>query len=203
MLAQHLGEAIVIGLVLLLVARPLSVIASLTPFRMPWRDQAFISWAGLRGGVPVVLATLPQTSGTPHIAWLFDLVFVLVAIFTLVQAPTLPWVARRLGVTDSDRALDLEVESTPLDELGAEVLQMTVGATSLLHGVEVFELRLPPGANVTLVVRGGEGFVPAPRTVLRHGDQLLIVATSQTRLAAEGRVRDISKIGRLAGWNTT
>ena len=201
-LTTQIVPAIVIGLVLLLAARPLSVIVSLTPFRVPWRDQAFLSWAGLRGGVPIVLATVPLTAGTPNAGRLFDLVFVLVVIFTLVQAPALPWVARRLGVTDPDRALDLEVESTPLDELGAEVLQMTVGATSMLHGVEVFELRLPPGANVTLVVRGGKGFVPSLQTTLRHDDQLLIVATAETRLAAESRVRRVSKQGRLAGWNT-
>ena len=200
-LSGQILNALVIGLVLLLVARPLSVIATMTPFRVPWRDQAFLSWAGLRGGVPIVLATVPLTAGTPDVEWLFPLVFVLVVIFTLVQAPALPWVARRLSVTDADRAVDLEVESTPLDEIGADVLQMTVGATSKLHGVEVFELRLPPGANVTMVVRGGQGFVPAPNTALRHGDQLLIVATAETRLAAESRVRQISQAGRLAGWN--
>lgn len=200
-LTGQIVQAVAIGLVLLLIARPLSVIVSLTPFRVPWRDQAFLSWAGLRGGVPIVLATVPLTAGTPNVSWLFELVFVLVVIFTLVQAPALPWVARQLGVTDTDRALDLEVESTPLEELGADLLQMTVGATSKLHGVEVFELRLPPGANVTLVVRGGKGFVPSPQTTLRHDDQLLIVATAETRLAAESRVRQISKRGRLAGWN--
>jgi cell volume regulation protein A len=201
-LTSQIVPAVVTGLALLLVARPLSVIVSLTPFKVPWRDQAFLSWAGLRGGVPVVLATVPLTTGTPGAGRLFDLVFVLVVIFTLVQAPALPWVARRLGVTDSDRALDLEVESTPLDELGAEVMQMTVGVTSMLHGVEVFELRLPEGANVTLVVRGDKGFVPSPQTTLRHGDQLLIVATTETRLAAEHRVRQVSRLGRLAGWNS-
>jgi cell volume regulation protein A len=201
-LPSQIVPAIVVGLALLLVARPLSVIVSLTPFRMPWRDQTFLSWAGLRGGVPIVLATVPLTIGTPGATRLFDLVFVLVVIFTLVQAPALPWIARKLAVTDSDRALDLEVESTPLEELGAEVLQMTVGVTSMLHGVEVFELRLPPGANITLIVRAGKGFVPSPRTPLRHGDQLLIVATAETRRAAEKRVRQLSKFGRLAGWNT-
>jgi len=197
----QVGPAIVIGLVLLLVARPLSVLLSLTPFRVPWRDQAFLSWAGLRGGVPVVLATVPLTMKTPDAQRLFDLVFVLVVVFTLVQGPALPWVARRLGVTDTDRAVDLEVESTPLNELRADILQMTIGVSSKLHGVEVFELRLPPGANVTLVVRGGKGFVPSPRTTLRHGDQLLIVATAETRLAADLRVREVSRLGRLAGWN--
>jgi cell volume regulation protein A len=200
-LPSQILPAIGIGLALLLVARPLSVIVSLTPFGVRWRDQVFLSWAGLRGGVPIVLATVPLTLGTPEARRFFDLVFVLVVIFTLVQAPALPWVARRLGVTDTDRALDLQVESTPLDELRADVLQMTVGVTSKLHGVEVFELRLPPGANVTLIVRGGKGFVPAPQTALRHGDQFLIVATAETRGTAERRVRQVSKRGRLAGWN--
>lgn len=201
-LATHIVPAILIGLVMLLVARPLAVIVSLTPFRVPWRDQAFLSWAGLRGGLPIVLATVPLTAGTPNVEWLFDLVFVLVVIFTLVQGPTLPWVARRLGVTEADRPLDLEVESTTLNEIGADVLEVTVGPQSRLHGVEVFELRLPPGANVTMVVRGGEAFVPTLRTALRHGDQMLIVATAESRLAAEKRVRQISLDGRLAGWNT-
>ena len=79
---------------------------------------------------------------------------------------------------------------------------MTIGPTSRLQGVEVFELRLPPGANVTMVVRGGKAFVPTLRTALRHGDQLLIVATAESRRAAESRVRQISQAGRLAGWNT-
>jgi potassium/hydrogen antiporter len=193
-------NALVIGFVLLLVARPLSVLASLTPFRIRWRDQAFLSWAGLRGAVPVVLATVPATVGTPGAEWIFDLVFVLVVIFTVIQAPTLPWVARHLGVTESVQQVDLHVESTPLDAMGAEVIQVTIGDRSRLHGVEVFELRLPVGANVTLVVRDGKGFVPDGRTVLRHGDQLLVVSTAAARNEAERRIRAVDSGGRLAGW---
>ncbi|HEY7717763.1 MAG TPA: potassium/proton antiporter [Pedococcus sp.] len=199
-LDEQVWPALVLGLVLLLVARPLSVLVSLTPFRTPWRDQAFLSWAGLRGAVPVVLATVPLTFGGTDVTWIFDLVFVLVVIFTLVQAPTLPAVARRLGVASEVRSVDLAVEATPLEELGAELLQVTVGAHSRLHGVEVFELRLPEGANVTLVVRGGKGFVPSPSTVIRRGDQLLIVATSETRSRVQRRVQSVSALGRLAGW---
>ena len=193
--------AIVIGLVLLLVARPLSVLVSVAPFRLGWRDQVFLSWAGLRGAVPVVLATVPATMGARGVDWIFELVFVLVVIFTLVQGPTLPWVAQRLGIVEDHSTLDLAVEATPLEELGAEVIQVTVGPASRLHGVDVFELRLPEGANVTLVVRGGEGFVPASNTVIRRGDQLLIVATAASRARAEKRVRAVSTYGRLAGWS--
>ena len=159
-LGEQLVPAIVIGLVLLLVARPLSVVASVSWFKVPWRDQVFLSWAGLRGAVPVVLATVPLVVGTPDTEWIFDLVFMLVVVFTIVQAPSLPWVARRLGLTEQVHSVDVDLESTSLMEIGADVIQVTVGAESRLHGVAVFELRLPKGANVTLVVRGGEGFVP-------------------------------------------
>ncbi len=196
----QLVPAVVIGLVLLLVARPLSAVVSLTPFRVPPREQIFLSWAGLRGAVPVVLATVPATRGAPNVEWIFDLVFVLVAIFTIVQAPTLPWLARRLQLTESHQTIDLDVEATPLDELSADLVQVRIGPTSQLHGVEIFELRLPEGAHVTLVVRDGSGFVPTARTTLRHGDELLIVATTASREGAERRVRDISRGGRLAGW---
>lgn len=196
----QVGPAVVIGLVLLLVARPLSVLVSLTAFRMRLREQAFLSWAGLRGAVPVVLATVPVTKGAPNVDWVFDLVFVLVAIFTVIQAPSLPWVAKRLGVAEEYTTTELDVEATPLEEMHADLIQVTVGPQSRLHGVEVFELRLPEGASVTLVVRDGAGFVPRSNTPIRHGDELLIVATTAARAETERRVRAISKEGRLAAW---
>ncbi|QGN59075.1 potassium/proton antiporter [Nostocoides sp. HKS02] len=199
-MAGQVVPAIVIGLVLLLVARPLSVLFSVAPFRIGWRDQVFLSWAGLRGAVPVVLATVPLTVGAKGIDWIFELVFVLVVVFTLIQGPTLPWMARRLGIAEDYQSLDLAVESTPLEEMGAEMLQVTVGEASRLHGVEIFELRLPVGANVTLVVRGDGAFVPVANTAIRRGDQLLIVTTAESRTRAEKRVRAVSQHGRLAGW---
>jgi potassium/hydrogen antiporter len=201
-MGDQIVPAVVIGLVLLLVARPLSVVVSVAPFRLAWRDQAFLSWAGLRGAVPVVLATVPLTVGAQGVEWIFELVFVLVIVFTLVQGPTLPWVAHRLGIVEEYQVRDLAVEATPLDELRAELIQVTVGPESRLHGVEVFELRLPEGAAVTLVVRGGKGFVPGNNTVIRRGDQLLIVATAESRRRVERRVRSVSQNGRLAGWQT-
>jgi cell volume regulation protein A len=199
-LVERIIPAIAIGIVLLLAARPLSVLVSLTPFGFSWRDQAFLSWAGLRGAVPIVLATVPVTLGSAGSEWIFDLVFLIVIVFTLVQGPTLPWVARRLGLTESYQQVELDVETTPLDTMGADVIQVSIGDRSRLHGVEVFELRLPQGANVTLVVRDGKGFVPQGQTVLRHGDQLLIVSTSEARRGAEERIRAVDAGGRLAGW---
>jgi cell volume regulation protein A len=192
---------LVVGTALVLLGRPLSVLASCWPFRMPWRTQAFLSWAGLRGAVPVVLATVPITLGTPEVEWLFDLVFVLVVIFTLLQAPTLPWVARTLGVATAHQSVDLGVETTPLSDIGAVLLEITVGPRSRIGGVRVFELRLPSGANVSLVVREGRSFVPRDSDVLRHGDQLLVVAPSAVRGVVERRLLAVSTGGRLAEWS--
>ena len=195
-----LVPALVVGVALLLLGRPLSVFISLAAFRMPWRTQVFLSWAGLRGAVPVVLATVPATLGAPGLSWLFDLVFVLVVIFTLVQGPALPWVARRLGLAAAHHQVDLAVETTPLDDLGAELMEIDIGPGSRIAGVRVFELRLPVGANISLVVREGRSFVPRDNDVLRHGDQLLVVAPSAERERTESRLQAVSRGGRLADW---
>src|SRR3712207_7979104 len=76
----------------------LSVVLSLVWFRIPWPQQAFVSWAGLRGAVPIVLATFPLTADVPGAVLIFDTVFVLVVVFTVLQGTSLPWVARRLGI---------------------------------------------------------------------------------------------------------
>jgi NhaP-type Na+/H+ or K+/H+ antiporter len=86
--------AIAVGLVLVFLGRPAAVLAATLPLRLPWRQQAFLSWAGLRGAVPIVLATIPVSARVPGSARLFDLIFIVVGVVTLAQGPTLPWAAR-------------------------------------------------------------------------------------------------------------
>lgn len=199
-LLRDFWPAVAIGLVLTAVARPVSVLLSLTPFRVPWQEQALMSWAGLRGAVPIILATIPMVSGIEGSRKVFNIVFVLVVVYTLVQGPTLPWLAKALRLGDGAGATDLGVESAPLERLRGHLLSLSIPDGSLMHGVEVAELRLPSGAAVTLVVRDGKSFVPSPTTVLRRGDELLVVATDPVRDAAERRLRAVGKGGKLAGW---
>lgn len=193
--------ALVAGVVLLLVARPLSVMAAALPFRLPWREQAFLSWSGLRGAVPIVLALIALTEGAPGAIELVDAVFVLVVVLTLLQGTTLPWVARLLRVARAGEPAELEVDAAPLDELGADLLQVRVPVGSRLKGVYLRELRLPHGATVSLVVRDDEAFTPTMETRLRERDQLLVVTTATVRGAAEDRIRAVDLRGRLARWN--
>ncbi|MPY60923.1 potassium/proton antiporter [Streptomyces spongiae] len=199
-MGDDIVPAIVIGLVLTMVARPVSVIVALLPFRVPWPEQTLLSWAGLRGAVPIILATIPMVNEVEASRRIFNIVFVLVVVYTLVQGPTLPWVARKLRVGGDQEAADLGIESAPLERLRGHLLSVAIPEGSKMHGVEVHELRLPAGAAVTLVVRDGTSFVPLPTTVLRRGDELLVVATDPVRDAAERRLRAVGMGGKLAGW---
>ncbi|PPK97290.1 cell volume regulation protein A [Kineococcus xinjiangensis] len=201
-LPEQILPALAVGLALTLLARPASVLVSLLPFRLRAAECAFLSWAGLRGAVPIVLATVPMVAGVPGSARIFDLVVVLVTVQTLVQGPTLPWVARLLRLSSGAATEELDVEVSPLGTLAADVVRVRVGPRSRLHGVEVFELRLPAGANVTLVAREGTTFVPGPRTALQHGDEVLVVTSAAEREEVERRLQAISGTGKLADWHS-
>jgi potassium/hydrogen antiporter len=124
----------------------------------------------------------------------------MVVVYTVLTGPILPWVAARLGVALPGEPRDLDVEAAPLERLAADLLQVSITARSRLHGVEVAELRLPRGVSLSLVVRDGETLVPEDRTVLRRGDDLLVVTPRRLREPTERRLRAVSQGGRLAQW---
>jgi cell volume regulation protein A len=194
------GLAVAAGLILTFVARPLSVLVSAALFPMPRRELAFLSWAGLRGAVPIVLATIPLAAGFEGAKQLFNIVFVMVVVYTLLTGPTLPLVARWLKVARRSEPRGLEVEVAPLERIAADLLQVSISPRSRMHGVEVGELRLPKGASVSMVIRNDESLVPERRTVLRHGDDLLVVTPRRLREQTEQRLRQVSEGGRLAQW---
>ncbi len=192
--------ALVAGAVLTFVARPLAVSACASWFGVGWREQVFLSAAGLRGAVPIVLATIPLADRIPGATRIFDITFVLVLVFTALQAPSLPFFARRLGVLTDTLAGELTVDAAPLDEMNALMIDVAVPVGSRLSGEYVSDLRLPTGAMISLIVRGGESLVPEATTRLRTGDRLLVVTTAEARSAAERRLRAVSRRGVLAGW---
>jgi cell volume regulation protein A len=215
-LPAQIVPALVVGAVTVVLARPVAVFASTLPLRLPlpsrllrvpagtlrvpWRQQVFLSWAGLRGAVPIVLTTIPLSAHVAGATRMFDIDFIVVIVFTLLQGPTLPWAARRLSITAPAEPHEIIVESAPLEELHADLLTAQIPESSRLHGVELYELRLPTKVNLALVVRDGAGFVPVPSTVLLSGDRLLIVVPAGLREPAERRLRAVSRAGKLAGW---
>ena len=125
---------------------------------MPVREQAFLSWAGLRGAVPIVLATIPLAEGVEG-ASSSSTGLVFVIVFTLLQAPTLPFVARRLGLAD-DASAGRSTSRSHRWQISADLLQVRIPPESRLAGVEVGELRLPGNVVVSLIIRDERPFAP-------------------------------------------
>ncbi|MGA8986415.1 potassium/proton antiporter [Aeromicrobium sp.] len=195
----HVWHGLAAGAILTFVARPLSVAVCAMWFKRSIPEQVFVGWAGLRGAVPIVLATIPLAADVPGSRDLFNVVFVTVVIYTLLQAARLPRLAARCGVL-SDAARDVEVEAAPLERVSADLLQIHVPTGSKLAGVEIGELRLPVGASVSLVVRDGKTFVPHRTQRIAISDDLLIVTDRRVRERTEARLRAVGRDGRLAGW---
>jgi cell volume regulation protein A len=200
---QRVLVGLAAGLFLTLVARPFSVLASSIWFRVPVPKQIFLSWAGLRGAVPIVLATIPLAQSVEGAEFLFDVVLVFVIVFTVLQAPTLPYVARRLGLADDQSAREVDVEVAPLASISADLLQVRIPPESRLAGVEVGELRLPENAVVSLIIRDERPFAPGEFERIKVGDELLVVTPEAVRDKTEARLRAVSRSGRLARWRTT
>ncbi|MDR1387924.1 MAG: potassium/proton antiporter [Propionibacteriaceae bacterium] len=191
--------AVAAGVFLTVVVRPITVWVCTAGVGLNNREKVFLSWGGLRGAVPIILATIPMAAGLRGSDYIFDLVFVAVIILTVLNGPTLPWVARKLGLVGEADQLDIEV--APLDRSEAVLVQMEVPERSKLHGVAVSELRLPPNVSVSLIIRGDRMFAPHGRDLIRTGDDLLIVTPASLRSQVERRMQLIGRAGRLATWN--
>ncbi len=209
-LPASIGIALFATGVLVLVGRPFAAVVSLAPFRLRWlrrasskwtgREIGFVSIVGLRGAVPIVFAAIPLGLGVGGAEIIFDATLIVVLVLTLLQAPSLPWVARRLGVTTPAEPEELSVDVAPLDDLNAAVLGIDIGADSRLVGVYVREIPLPQGAVVSLIVRGDHAEAVGDETRLRMGDRVIVVAADRVRVETEDRLRALSRSGRLHGW---
>ncbi|WP_229054704.1 potassium/proton antiporter [Aeromicrobium sp. Leaf350] len=196
--AWHVWMGLAVGAILTFVARPLSIAACAVWFGIDWREQLFLGWAGLRGAVPIILATIPLANGVAGSRDLFNIVFVAVVVYTLAQAAPLGALAAWSGVLGDVR--QLEVESAPLERVEADLLQVRVAESSRLSGIEVGELRLPEGAMVSLLVRGERTIVPTTTTRIMAGDEMLIVSSRHVRDEVDRRLSQVARHGRLAGW---
>jgi potassium/hydrogen antiporter len=195
---SQLGEVAVEGtalaLVLVFVARPLATFLSTALDRYSTADRVVLGWAGLRGAVPVVLATFPVIEGVDGSLEFFNIVFFAVVLSTLLQGTTFEPLAKRLGVTTSEPALPRPlVESGTIRRLGAEVLEFPVGPGDALIGERVRDLGLPRDALLSVIVRGEEAVLPRGSTRIEAGDRLHVVVRSEVA----GEMDDV--VGR---WET-
>jgi potassium/hydrogen antiporter len=174
-------QGTVLALVVVLVARPAAVALATSFFPSSLADRAILAVAGLRGAVPVVLATFPVIARVPGSDELFNIVFFAVLISTVLQGASFEPLAERLGVTTREPALPRPLaEAGTIRALGAEVLEFPIGAGDAIAGARVRDLGLPREAVVNVIVRGDEAIPPRGSTRLLAGDELHLLVRAET-----------------------
>ena len=169
-------SGLLVSAALILVARPVAVFLTLAPFRVPWRERALISWVGLRGAAPIILATFPLVERAPHAGLIFDAVFFIVLTSVAVQGTTISLIARWLGVgAPAERPAAWPIRPRSIQPPGATLREVVVAVGSPLAGRPLVELGLPVGTMIVLVEHDDEFVVPTGSTVLRSGDRILVL----------------------------
>ncbi len=169
-------EGTLLALVLAFVARPLATLVATSFASLRPAERVLLGWAGLRGAVPVVLATFPVIAGVEQSLEFFDIVFFSVVVSLLLQGPTFEPLARRLGQTTVEPALPEPLaEMGTIRRLGAEVVEYPVGEGDAVAGARVRDLGLPREAVVNVIVRGEEAIPPRGSTGIRAGDRLHVL----------------------------
>jgi cell volume regulation protein A len=181
-LLEVAGVGLVLALALAFLARPLVVLLLLLPFRFPFREAAFIGWVGLRGAVPVILATFPVLQRVAGAERIFDVVFFIVVAGALVPGGTVAWLSRRLGLAAAAPPPPQAVlEITSRRILDGEVLSFFVDPALPVCFAAIADLPLPAESAVMLIIRGNELVAPRGGTVLQPGDHVHLFCRREDR----------------------
>lgn len=169
---------LLVGVFMILVARPLTVFLCMLPFgkSLPRKAQMFVSWVGLRGAVPIMFATYPVLAGIEGSGQIFNIVFFITLLSLAIQGTTIAPVARKLGLEapfdETPEHFGVEVP----EELGSGLNDMDVTEEMLSGGKRLADMKLPQGTLVMLVKRGSDFIVPNGQVELRPGDKLLLIS---------------------------
>ena len=171
------ASGILISLFLIFIARPIGVFISLPFGKTSFKEKTFISWVGLRGAVPIILATFPLLAGVPKADILFNVVFFIVITSVLIQGTTIPLAAKWLGVDAPDTKTKTDhVEFEFNYDTGSQKTDLVIPRDSEAIGKQVVELGLPESAVIILIKRGDTSIVPRGGTILEAEDKLLFLA---------------------------
>lgn len=165
-----------IALALVIVARPVVVALCLAPFRLPAREVGYVGWVGLRGAVPIVLATIPVMSGVTDSRGLFDLVFFIVVIGSFLPGSTVPWASRKLGMEAPVSEPTLEapiIVEQPHGDM--QLRSFRIEPSVAVFGAALGEVPLPPGSAITVIDRGGSVLAPKRGLLLEDGDGVYVL----------------------------
>lgn len=185
-LHEVLVPGLVISAVMIFVTRPLSVLASMSPFRKyDFRDRLFVSWVGLRGAVPIIFAILCRAAKVPGCDVIFNIVFLCTLTSLVVQGTTLPVVAKWLRVSEPPLEKP-RIENFDIDfpeEIKSAATEVEITPTAFENGNRLMDLRMPEKTLAIMVKRGDNYFVPTGKTILHPGDRLMLLTDNEQALA--------------------
>jgi cell volume regulation protein A len=192
-------EGLAVALVLIFISRPLAVWPLLGWFGFSQRDMALVSWVGLRGSVPIILAIFPLIFGLPNAYLIFNVVFFVVLISATLQGSTLSVVARALGLTERPPAVPAAtLEITALSEVDAEIVEYTLGTDSRAADRAIAKIALPDSTVVAMITRGNSVIAPRGSTLLREGDHLFVVLRPANRVFVDRVFSESAQAGTEA-----
>jgi cell volume regulation protein A len=172
-----IGTGLLISLFLMIVARPVSVFASLAFFKVKLRNKLFISWVGLRGAVPIVFATYPLIAGLDKAGMIFNIVFFISVTSVLLQGTSIPFVAKLLHVDLPERVRRrTPIELAFSDDFKSEFAEIDILPGCKIAGKPIVSLNFPKTALIVMIKRQGKYLSPTGSTVIEPGDKLLILA---------------------------
>lgn len=163
-------EGILLALFLSLIARPLSVSIAAPSNLFSFREKTFVSWVGLRGAAPIVLATLPWSTNFAQSEYIFNLVFFVVLFSVLLQGTSIPFVARSLGVAEELPPHEAESVNAGALAPGFVPIRIQVASDAPAVGKQIVELRLPSGVLFTAMQRRNRFIVPRGDSIIESGD---------------------------------
>lgn len=168
-------DGLAIGFALALVARPLAALVTLLPIQLPMKERLFVSWVGLRGAVPIILATYPLLRGVEHAKQIFDIVFFAVVVNNFVPGSTVTWLARKLDLADPEPpAPPASVELFSHGDYPGQFVWYQLSPQSAAAGAQVRDLPLPTNTVVSLVLRGPDVVPPRGETPLLPDDHICL-----------------------------
>jgi len=179
-------QGLLIALILVFVARPIAVIPFMRFFGFNSRETLLISWVGLRGSVPIILAIFPLMFGLESASLIFNVVFFVVLISAIVQGSSLAWIARRLNlILPAPKSPAATLEITTIGEVDAEIVEYTLSENSRAVGRALSHMALPEGVIVAMIVRAEQVLSPRGSTVLSANDHVFIVLKNDSQAMVE------------------
>lgn len=179
-------EGILLAIILMFVARPIAIFISMVIMKFNVKEKLFISWAGLKGAVPIVLATYPVLAGLENSNLMFNAVFFVVLFSALVQGTSLSWLATKLGLTINEE--DAAIPSLELIHLGtteSEIMKLTLTKKNAAVGIALTDLELPDDTLIIGITRGKKLITPTGNSVIKHGDTLFVLSDKEHREEAK------------------